>query len=168
MSQSFYSRAHRGFAKAMIVAGVASVAMMAPAAAQSPFASLAGTWSGGGTIAMMNGASERLRCRVSYSVAPSGASLYQQLRCASDSYKFEVQSRVILSGDGLSGTWREITRNAEGNVSGSVSDGEIRAHVDGTGFTAELSISTRGNRQSVTITPQGADVRAVTVDLRRG
>jgi hypothetical protein len=167
MSQSFYARAQRGFAAAVVGAGIACFALTAQAA-DSPFEGLAGPWTGNGTIAMTNGSSERLHCRVSYEIAPSGLKLSQKLTCASDSYKFQVQSRVIASGAGeLTGTWREITRGAEGNVSGSVAGGEIRAHVDGTGFTADLSIRTKGDRQSVVIRPQGADVREVTVELRR-
>jgi hypothetical protein len=132
-----------------------------------PFHGLAGSWSGGGTITTSAG-TERLRCRVRYAIGEGGAVLQQELRCASDSYRFDVSSTVVTRGSGISGTWTETNRNVSGNVSGTARPGLIQARVDGSGFTAGLSISTKGNAQSVQIRPSGGDIQAVAVDLHRG
>src|SRR5258708_18318306 len=60
-----------------------------------PFDGLRGSWAGGGTISLSDGSTERIRCRASYIVAGSGSELRQSLRCASDSYKFDLSSNVV-------------------------------------------------------------------------
>src|SRR4051812_872767 len=73
----------------------ATLAFASPSYAQNsgPFGSLAGRWEGAGTIAI-NNTNERIRCRANYRVAGGGSVLAIELRCASDSYKFELQSDV--------------------------------------------------------------------------
>src|SRR5438046_2872189 len=80
-----------------------------------------------------------------------GRNLQQELRCASDSYKFEVSSNVVHDGVAISGVWSETTRNVSGNVSGQARAGQIQARVDGLGFSATLGVATSGNSQSVMI-----------------
>ncbi len=138
------------------------------ARAAGPFASLVGDWSGSGTISMKSGTRERIRCRATYSVAPGGDSLTQALRCASDSYKFNVDSTVTANGGSISGSWTETTRNATGNVTGSIQGPVISVLVTGVGFTAGISILTRDGMQAVAIQPSGGtDVVGVRVTLRR-
>ncbi|HYS47513.1 MAG TPA: hypothetical protein VEM36_01930, partial [Xanthobacteraceae bacterium] len=132
-----------------------------------PFAGMAGNWSGSGTITTTGG-SERIRCRVRYIISDGGMAMQQELRCASDSYRFDVSSSVAYRGDGISGTWSESTRGVSGNVIGRARSGSIAARVDGPGFSASLSIQTSGQSQSVSIKPQGADITSVAVNLRRG
>ena len=81
-------------------AAVLAVPLLAsPGYAQSgPFSGMAGSWSGSGTITTSAG-SERLRCRVRYVVTSGGATLQQDLRCASDSYRFDVRSDVTYRGE---------------------------------------------------------------------
>jgi hypothetical protein len=136
--------------------------------AVGPFAGLAGAWNGGGRIEMQSGTSERIRCRARYSVSQAGEVLLQELRCASDSYRIDVNSTAQSDGDSLSGTWTELTRNVTGSLSGRASRGSIQARVNALGFSADLVVHTAGNTQSVTITPEGNDVRGVTVTLKRG
>lgn len=138
------------------------------ARAAGPFASLAGNWSGSGTISMKSGTNERIRCRATYSVAPGGDSLTQALRCASDSYKFNVNSTVTANGGAISGSWTETTRNATGSVSGRINGPVIEVLVTGVGFTAGISILTRDGTQGVEIAPSGGtDVVGVKVLLHR-
>ncbi|MBV8565398.1 MAG: hypothetical protein JO163_00325 [Methylobacteriaceae bacterium] len=132
-----------------------------------PFEHLVGTWAGSGTIAMSNGTSERIRCRAKYSVSPSGLILHQLLRCASDSYTFNVRSDLVYQDSGVKGTWNEETRRVSGSVSGRVSDGKIAMTVAGTGFTATYVLAMRSDQQSVTIKPDGGDISAISVELRR-
>jgi hypothetical protein len=144
--------------------------LIAPSAyAQSaPFAGLAGSWSGGGRIDLQNGTSERIRCRASYAVGGGGSMLQQQLRCASDSYRFDVSSTVESRAGSLSGSWSELTRNVSGQISGRAAVGRIQARVDAGVFVADLTVNTSGNQQSVAIVPQGADIRIVAVTMRKG
>lgn len=127
----------------------------------------AGDWSGEGAVKTTAGR-ERIRCKVHYDVAPGGASLDQTLRCASDSYKLEVRSKVVATGTQLTGKWNEITRDTIGNISGTISGTNIRAMIDGIGFTADLAMSIQANRQSITINPTGAtDISNVAITLTR-
>lgn len=136
---------------------------------EGPFKGLSGAWSGTGTIAVSNGSNERIRCRASYSVTPSGETLHQDLRCASDSYKFQVNSNVVSdpSGD-LSGTWTETTRQVTGAVSGRVTPGSIATSVKGPAFSATLAVQTKGDSQAVTIKPEGQDITLIKIDMKRG
>lgn len=133
-----------------------------------PFLGLSGHWSGSGTITMANGAAERIRCKAAYAVNVTGKAVQQTLRCASDSYRLEISSNVFSEGGALSGSWAEATRGVSGNISGRISGAEIVAYVAGAGFTARLDVRTQGDRQSVTIRPQGGtDVAAVSIALRK-
>ena len=146
-----------------LMAGLTQTALAA-----GPFEGLSGSWSGTGTISVSGSPSERIRCRASYSVTPSGEALHQELRCASDSYKFEVNSNLVAaSGGSLSGTWTETTRQATGSVSGRVAPGSIETSVNGPGFSATLSVATSGDKQKVAIRPSGTDIKAVEIEMRR-
>src|SRR4051812_9506534 len=69
-----------------------------------PFAGMAGVWSGGGTVTLDDGSSERIRCRATYAVGNGGNGLNQSLTCASDSYRFNLSSNVVASGGSPSRT----------------------------------------------------------------
>ena len=144
-----------------------SAALGASAQAGGPFEKLAGAWTGNGTIAMSDGHSERIRCRANYEVTPSGIILHQDLRCASDSYKFEVKSSLVVSGNELTGTWSETTRQVTGSVTGTIQGEQISTSVSGTGFSATLGVTTRGNAQSVSIKPEGTDIQSVQIAMKR-
>ena len=145
----------------------ATLIATATSAWAGPFDSLSGSWSGGGTISMNDGHNERIRCKAVYEVTPSGIILHQNLRCASDSYKFEVRSSLQAEGQSIIGTWSETTRQVQGDVTGSVSGDRIATSVKGTGFSANLNVTTRGNAQNVSITPSGTDIKSVQIDLKR-
>src|SRR6202790_3238013 len=136
-------------------------------AQQGPFTALSGSWSGGGFIRLASGQRERLRCRANYQVAENGTRLQQSLRCASESYRFDVNSNIVSEGGALTGSWRETSRNVSGSLSGRVSGSQIHARIDGAGFSANLTVNTRGDRQSVTIESPGHEVTEVSVTLTR-
>ena len=118
---------------------------------------------------MTNGGAERIRCKATYVVNATGKAVQQTLRCASDSYRLEISSNVIAEGGSLSGSWTEATRGVSGNISGRASSSEIVANVTGDGFAARLDVRTNGDKQSVTIRPQGGtDIAAVSIGLRKG
>ena len=89
------------------------------------------------------------------------------IRCASDSYNFDLSGNVVSQGGAISGTWGESTRGVNGTVSGRVGGSQIQAYAQGQGFSASLSLSTHGNRQAVVIRPAGADITAVSIALAR-
>ncbi len=160
---------HTRAAAALISVLAATIAPEANAAgAQGPFAHLAGSWSGAGTIATSGGTRERIRCVATYRVGEAGHALEQDLHCASDSYKVNVISVVRAEAGRISGTWSETSRNATGNVVGTVDDSQIMATVSGTGFSAGLALITRGATQSVTIRPTGlTDIVEVAVSMHK-
>jgi hypothetical protein len=137
------------------------------AAASSPFAAMAGSWSGGGVISTSDGQQERLRCRATYNVGESGAELRLNLRCASQSYNFDLASEAEYRGGAISGTWTEASRNASGTLSGRAAGDHIEAAARGDNFSANLSLTTRGGRQSVSIRPQGTNITSVSLALDR-
>jgi len=133
-------------AQSALLLTVLTVPSCAIHAAVSPFAAMAGAWSGGGVLDTSDGARERLRCRAAYEVGAAGAEMRLNLRCASDSYNFDLTSQVQYRGGAISGSWTEATRNASGTISGRASGGHIEASASGQNFSAELSLATRGNR----------------------
>ena len=134
---------------------------------------LAGSWTGDGTISMSSGSTERIRCRANYQIGagdPSGGSqqtMLQSLVCASDSYRFEIKTRVSRTNKRLTGNWTESTRNISGNLIGRITNGRIDATVAGGAFTAAISIMPSGKRQAVNIRPSSGDVAKVTITLTK-
>ena len=143
-------------------------ALQGQAAPAGPFAGMAGSWSGVGSITMANGGQEQLRCRAKYDVGGSGHEMQLGLRCASDGYNFNLVGAVQSDGRGVSGSWSETTRNASGTVSGRVNGDRIQVVARGDSFSAGLSLVTRGNRQSVAIQPQGTEISEVAIVLAKG
>lgn len=143
----------------MLAAALSLLAGTAQAESGS-FAALNGTWSGG-TLTMASGTQNQLRCRANY--APGQLRL--NIRCASDNYNFDLRSDVTSRNGQISGEWIEATHNASGTVTGRASGERIQAHARGDAFSVELSLTTRGNRQSVAIRPQGTEVQQVSLAL---
>jgi hypothetical protein len=158
-----FSRALAGTAvmgAALLLSGSASHAQSAP------FAGMAGVWSGSGTITLDSGASERIRCRATYAVSSDGNGLNQNLVCASDSYKFDLRSDVIAKNGSLSGTWSETSRNVTGSLEGRAGAGLFNVVVSAPAFTANLSMKTSGNKQTVSITSQ-SQIKSASIALSR-
>lgn len=130
------------------------------------FSALYGTWSGAGVIKKSNGTSERIRCRSTDERAGT-TSLRLRLRCASDSYNFDLTATVIDDGGSISGIWSETTRNASGSLRGrSAGNGrQVQAVAQGAAFTANLTLTTRGTKQSILILSPGSEVPEVTITL---
>jgi hypothetical protein len=157
------------FRQAITAAGVSAALMLSVSAghAQSPFAGFNGAWSGNGIVSLSDGSTERIRCRAVYKVDNSGLALQQSLKCASDSYKFDLSSNVTSQGDRIAGTWSEASRNINGNLQGTAGGGQIEVFVEAAGFAATLNLTTRGNKQSVSISSKG-QIRGVTINMVRG
>jgi hypothetical protein len=155
------------------LAGAAALLSFAalPATVQafsSPFTAMAGAWSGSGTITTSDGNKERIRCRAKYDVDGAGSSLDMTIRCASDSYNFELQSNVAHKTDGtVSGNWSENTRRVGGNIEGSARGNAISVRVSGV-ISATLGMNTNGNQQSISIQAPGTELQSVAISMSRG
>jgi hypothetical protein len=153
-----------------IAAGLAAgvIASSATAWAESgPFAGFLGSWTGAGAISLKSGAVERLRCNADYRPGASATAVAQNLNCASDSYKVQLQNQIEASGSDISGRWFEVNFGAQGTMTGRLSAGRVEGAVTGPGFTATFLIRERGNRQQVVIKVQGGDITEISVDLAR-
>jgi hypothetical protein len=133
---------------------------------EGPFEILSGSWSGSGTIALSSGTKERIRCGANYRVV-TRTNVQLQITCASDSYKFSLFGNVLSAAGELSGYWSESTRNVTGRIFGRVSGNHVQARAEGPTFSALFAMTTRGNRQSVTIESPGSEMAGVRVTLFR-
>ncbi|MGJ5195368.1 hypothetical protein [Bradyrhizobium sp. HKCCYLRH1030] len=129
-----------------------------------PFTGMAGTWGGGGTVALEDGSTERIRCRANYGV--SGPRMTLVLTCASDAYKFGLQAEVIAEGSAISGTWSETSRGINGVLQGRGGGGNFQLLATTAGFNANIALATRGKRQSVSIRAD-SQFRAANISLSR-
>jgi hypothetical protein len=153
--------------RAASVGATLILSMSAGYAQSGPFAGLDGAWSGNGTVSLSDGSTERIRCRANYKVDGTGKGLQQSLRCASDSYRFDLSSNVTSQAGNVSGTWSEASRNINGNLQGRAGDGKINVFVEAAGFAASITLTTRGNKQSVSISSKG-EIRGVSITMVRG
>jgi hypothetical protein len=153
--------------KAASFSAALMLSVSASHAQSGPFAGFDGTWSGNGTVALSDGTTERIRCKADYKVNGSGLGLKQNLHCASDSYKFDLSSDVTSNGDRISGNWSERSRNIFGNLQGTAGGGQIDVFVEASGFAANLTLRTTGNKQSVSISSKG-EIRGVNITMVRG
>ncbi|MBR0693478.1 hypothetical protein [Bradyrhizobium lablabi] len=133
-------------------------------AQSGPFAGLAGTWSGGGTVTLDDGSSERIRCRATYRV--SGPTMAMSLTCASDAYKFNLQADVQAQGGVVTGTWSESSRNVGGELQGRGGGGNFQVLASAPGFNANISLHTSGNKQSVSMRAD-SQFRAANISLSK-
>ncbi len=157
-------------AQAIKAAGLGAALMLSVSAGyaqSSPFAGFDGAWSGSGTVSLSDGTTERIRCRADYKVTATGLGLKQNLRCASDSYKFDLSSDVTSEGGRISGNWSEASRNVFGNLQGTAGGGQIDVFVEAAGFAANLTLRTNGTRQTVQISSKG-EIRGVSITMVKG
>jgi len=156
--------------------GAAIVLILGVSAAESghaqsiaPFDRLAGQWSGSGTIDLSNGSREPIKCRAAYDVLGNQKKLQLNIRCASDSYNFELQASALYSAGAISGIWSEQTHNVGGTISGRADGDHFQVLAKSQSFSASLTLITHGGRQSVLIRAQNAQasVKGASISLRR-
>jgi hypothetical protein len=146
---------------------LAATEALAEEASEGPFAPLLGMWSGTGSISLTNGSKERIRCRAAYQLDVDAITLRLELRCESDSYKFELRSQVRYSDGEIAGVWSENTRGVAGNITGKMTPTQVQARAEGQTFSAILAMTTRGNRQTVSIRSPGSEMSEVAIVLTR-
>lgn len=137
--------------------------------AKAPFGLFAGDWDGKGEIVAANGSHEQIRCRASYSESQGGGAVARSIACASPGYRVDIESNIEAAGQSVTGNWREDTRHVSGELTRTIEPGRFEGDVTGPGFTASVSLRSNGRRESVRITPTGADIADVCIELvRRG
>lgn len=151
------------FAGAMMVA--ASTFTAAPAFAENPFHTLAGTWSGQGTAKFDNGKKESLRCKGYYTNA-SSTDLGLSIRCANASSKLELRAKLNYSNGKVSGNWEERTYNQSGTVSGKASGNRIRLAIHG-GIQGSMSVAVSGRTHSVVVSTAGPTLTGINISMAR-
>ena len=100
-------------------------------------------------------------------MASEGNNLKQVLRCASDSYKFDLSTNVRAQGSALSGDWSETNRKLNGTIEGKAGNGQFQALVSANGFAASLEMTAKGNRQTIMMNSKNTDLRGVQITLNR-
>jgi hypothetical protein len=139
------------------LASAFSIPLLPALAASGPFADFSGSWSGTGTVRTGGNAPERIRCVANY--RQRGSSQHEvdlQLRCASDSYNFDLAGQFTADEHNeITGQWTERSRNTGGTAIGRANGDRLNVHVEGAGFAADLVLVTRNRRQSITIDSQG-------------
>lgn len=135
----------------------------------TPFTQLAGKWSGSGTIELANGVSEPLKCRAAYDVLEEMHNLQLDVRCASESYNFDLRGSATDHAGTITGVWSEATRNAAGTLAGTADNDGVQVIAKGPSFSASLSLVTRGDKQTVAIKSQDAkaSVKGASITLQR-
>jgi hypothetical protein len=135
----------------------------------TPFDPLAGHWIGAGTIDLSNGAREAIRCRASYDVLEQQNKLMLNIRCASESYNFDLRGSPRYTAGKITGTWSESTRNAAGTIAGEADKDRFQVLAKGPAFSAKLMLQTRGDQRFVDIESQDikSSVKGASIKLQR-
>jgi hypothetical protein len=134
----------------------------------TPFVGVEGHWSGSGSIQTSDGGKEQIRCRASYDLLKQGKNLQLNIRCASDSFNFDLRGSASYAAGKITGSWSESTRNASGDISGTASDGKFQVIAKGA-FSARLTVATKGDKQTVDIKSLDPDasLKGASIALRR-
>jgi hypothetical protein len=168
MSSLAWSRSIAG----LLFAGVAAVLVLlcpVPAGAvdASPFTSLLGRWVGEGRLGIRDGKTETVKCRVTY-ISSDAASVRQTIRCASASGNVEVQSLVSHAAGALKGTWKELVREWNGELSGTVTPRGFKVAVKGEQLNANMDIVLVDTRQVIEIQFINSSLIGLTLILQKG
>jgi hypothetical protein len=129
-----------------------------------PFDTLLGSWGGSGSFKLEDGKTVRIKCDAYYT--GGGAQLGMVVRCAGETEKIEIRSKLSSSGDSLSGSWEERTYNAEGTVAGQATSNRLSLKISGV-VSGSMTVSFSGSRQDVSIVTQGTPLKSVNVNLSR-
>jgi hypothetical protein len=131
------TRHKRSFLRAALVGGAIITASTAASAQQ---ASIAGSWSGGGTMVLKSGNAEKVRCRATFTQSGNGASM--TATCAN------ATSRVTQTADLTrvsAGRYIGDFVNAEYGISGSIritlTCNSLSAALSGGGGSASINLN---------------------------
>jgi hypothetical protein len=139
------------FILAGMAAAVAGASSPSRAADASPFPPLAGRWVGEGRLGIKDSPPEVVKCRATYFLTDGKDELKQNIRCATSGGSIEVQSAIQHAGGALTGTWKELQHNIEGDLSGQVTKTGFRIVVKGADLAANMDILVNGAKQIIEI-----------------
>jgi hypothetical protein len=134
----------------------------------SPFEKLVGRWVGEGRLGVRDNATEQVKCRVTYILPSPADQLQQTIRCASGSGSIEVRSSVSHAAGALTGTWTELVRNMNGELTGTVTERGFRVHVKGESLKANMDIVVLGPKQIIEIQFIDSNLIGLTLILDKG
>lgn len=155
---------HTACTLALVCATAGVLAAPQSAAANPTFAPLLGSWGGSGTYKLQDGTSEKLKCDAYYT--GTGSQLGIAVRCSGQTNKIEMRCKLSANGTSLSGNWEERTYNAEGAVSGTLSDTKLTFSISG-GVSGRMTITFDQSKQNVAIATEGIPLKSVNVSLSR-
>lgn len=143
---------------------------LSPASAQeaSPFEKLAGRWLGEGRLGIRDGKTEAVKCRVTYFVSDQARQVRQTIRCATESGTVEVQSNVIHASGTLSGSWKELSRDMSGELTGSVTPNGFKVAIRGSELNTNMDIIVKENKQIIEIQFMHSALIGLTLVLTKG
>ena len=149
-----------------LISATLTLACSVSAQETNPFAKLAGRWLGEGRIGYTGGKTETLKCRVTYIV--SEPQVRQTIRCATEGDTVEVQSLVAHASGSINGTWKELSRNWSGELSGSVTANGFRVAIRGAELNANMNIVVKESRQIIEIQFINSSLIGLTLVLNKG
>lgn len=124
--------------------------------APGPFEQFAGRWVGEGRLGIrapdnsqIN--TELVKCRVTYQPSDHGHTLHQAIRCAAQGGNIEVQTDVKHANGTVSGTWKEMTRDWAGEVTGTAAGKALRVRITSENLSAHMNIQLREAKQVIEI-----------------
>jgi len=145
---------------------VASISNCPSYAQSGPFTGMAGNWSGGGTVTLDDGSTEKIRCRATYAVGAGGNGLNQRLLCASDSYKFDLAAMSSPRADRFPAPGAKAAVASAEPFRDAAAAAIFRLSRARPEFNANISLTTRGNKQSVVIRAE-SQFRGASIALSR-
>jgi len=152
-------------AKVAMAAGLPLGLMFAAGETRAdPLGDLPGRWSGTGSIRLTNGTTETVKCVATYFVT-GGASVTQNLRCASPSYKIDTKASLAVRGGQVTGNWEERQYSQAGSVTGRMTSNGFNLQINGAQFTAALQLTSTACKQSISISPKGFDISRISIGL---
>jgi hypothetical protein len=120
--------------------GAAAVAALTVGFASTSFAqqpSLAGSWSGGGTVTLRSGNVEKVRCRATFSPSGNGASM--SASCANATAKVTQTAELTrVSATRYVGEFQNPEFNISGSIRITLSGNTLNASLSGGGGSASM------------------------------
>lgn len=158
---------------AALTAVMLTTAPVVSADAPGPFQAFAGRWVGEGRLGFRASDNsqintEQVKCRVTYQPRDNGHTLHQSIRCAAQGGNIDVQTDVKHAGGTLTGTWKELTRDWSGAVSGTATNKALRVRISSETLSANMSIQLRDANQVVEIQFINSALIGLTLLLTRG
>jgi len=136
---------------AVVAATALALFAATPASADSSFVSLDGAWFGSGSVRLVNGKSERLKCKGYYNAKTGGSTLGMAIACGNAAFKINMRANLASAGGKITGTWEEREFNQTGNVVGKPT---------GSGFALKFSGAISGT-MNVSLTGSGGQTVSI-------